>query len=186
MGLFKNPMSNPWTRESYGAPPAAQGGLGLFLPQRKLITPAWIPNRWERFKIRGWVPYMLAIPSEQIPGFNHGLWALEPYDVQQFAAPCPVYFAVGGFVSWNNQPEGATIAIYDVNAQQSLTNPSGPDPFVSNIGGTGKHPFFLKKFQFMDPGNEIIATITNNSPNNQLGQFAAIGFQPLFPGDLGS
>lgn len=186
MGLFKHPLSNPWTRENIGAPAAPQGGLGLFLPQRKLITPSWIPNRWERFKIRGWAPYHLTIPSEQIPGYNPGLWALTGFDVQQFAAQCPVFYAIGGFLTWSNQREGATISIYDVNAQQALTNPSGPDLLTANMGGTGKHPFFLKKFLFLDPGDEILATISNLSPNPQIGQVAMIGFQPLFPGDLGS
>ena len=102
-----------------------------------------------------WAPYLLTIPSQEIPGYNPGLWALAPFDVQQFAAQCPVFYAIGGFVCWNNQPEGATISIYDVNAQQSLTNPSGPDLLPQTLAGLGSTHFSSRNSSFLIPATRF-------------------------------
>jgi hypothetical protein len=76
--------------------------------------------------------------------------------------------------------------LFDVNSQQPLVSPGGPDLLLSNFGGTGKRPFFFKKLLFLDPGDELLATITNLSNNPQIGQLALIGFQPMFASDLGT
>ena len=185
MGLFKDPANNPFTRGNYGAPPSEHGKLGLYLPQRGLITQPYLPSRWERFKLRGWSPFHLAIPSP-FAGNATGLWQLDAEDTEQFSAQCPIYFCAAGFVQWSNQPEGAQIQIFDVNSQQPLISPGGPDLLLANLGGTGKRPFFFKKLLFLDPGDELLATISNLSPNPQIGQVAIIGFQPMFAGDLGT
>jgi hypothetical protein len=183
--IFKDPEHNPFTRENYGAPPSEHGKLGLYLAQRGLISSLYIPSRWERFKLKGWVPFHLAIPAP-VAGNQTGLWQLDGNDTEQFSAPCPIYYAIAGFVQWSNQPEGAQIQLFDVNSQQPFVSPGGPDLLLANFGGTGKRPFFFKELLFLDPGDELLATITNLSPNPQIGQVAAIGFQPMFAGDLGT
>ncbi len=181
MQYIQDPATNPFTRENWGAPPAAQGGMGLYLPQRGVTTALYIPSRWERFKILGWAPFDLAIPST-----NNGLWQLVGNDAQQFSSPTPVYFCAVGFKQWSNQPEGAQLSLFDENSQQALINPSGPDLLTANFGGTGKRPYFFKKLLFLDPGDELLATITNLSANPQIGQIVVTGLQPILPGDLGN
>lgn len=171
--------TNIWTRENFGAPPAAQGPMGLFLPQRGLISSAWLPTRWERAKITGWAPYRLTIPSA-FPG----MWQLDGGASAEFSAPCPVYFALAGFSQYHSQPEGGTIEIYDVNTEMALINPAGPALNLDNLGGDGKHPFWLKEFFFLDPGDVLLAEIANNSVNAQQGQVVADGYQPQFAGVL--
>ncbi len=175
----QNPATNVFTRQNFGAPPSAQGKLGLFLPRRKLLSGIYLPSRWERAKIRGWVPYMLSIPS-----IGNGLWSLAAQDTQQFSATCPVYFAVTGFLTWSNLSAGAQITLYDVNAQHALINPSGPDLLATLLGGNAKNPFWLKEFFFLDPGDTLLADITNLSMSAQIGQVVAFGNMPLFPGVL--
>lgn len=174
-----NPATNIWTRANYGAPPAEQGPLGLFLPQRKLISSAWLPTRWERAKIKGWAPFRLTIPAA-FPG----LWYLAGGATDEFSAPCPVYFALAGFSVYFSQPEGGTIEIYDVNTEMALINPAGPALNLNNLGGTGKNPFWLKEFLFLDPGDVLLAQIANNSDNAQQGQVVADGYQPMWAGVL--
>jgi hypothetical protein len=183
--LFKDPAHNPFTRENYNAPPSEHGKLGLWMAQRGLLSSLYIPSRWERFKLRGWAPFHLAIPAPDA-GNTTGLWQLDANETEQYAAPCPIYYAIAGFVQWSSQPEGAQIQLFNVNAQQPLVSPGGPDLLLENLAGTGKRPFFFKKLLFLDPGDEILATITNLSPNPQVGQVAAIGFQPMFASDLGT
>jgi hypothetical protein len=91
-----------------------------------------------------------------------------------------------GFKQWSNQPEGAQLSLFDENSQQALVNPSGPDLLTPNFGGTGKRPYFFKKLLFLDPGDELLATITNLSANPQIGQIVVTGLQPILPGDLGN
>jgi hypothetical protein len=172
-----DPATNPFTRQNYGAPPAAQGWLGLFLPGRKQLSGIYLPSRWERAKIRGWAPYRLTIPS-----IGNGLWQLDAQDTQQFSATCPVYFCLTGFSTWSSQAAGAQITLYDVNAAQWLIHPGGPDLLTSLLGGSGKRPFWLKEFLFLDPGDTLLADITNLSATPQIGQVVADGYMPLFPG----
>jgi len=174
-----DPATNLWTRENYGAPPAAQGRMGLFLPQRKLISSAWLPTRWERAKIKGWSPYRLTIPSA-----FQGMWQLTPGQSEEFSGACPVYFALAGFSQYHSQPEGGTVEIYDVNTEMALINPAGPALSLDLLGGDGKHPFWLKEFLFLDPGDVLLATISSASVNNQQGQIVADGYQPQFAGVL--
>ena len=174
-----DPATNIWTRDNYGAPPAEQGPMGLFLPRRKLISSAWLPTRWERAKIKGWSPYRLTIPSA-FPG----MWQLDGGASQEFSAACPVYFALAGFSAYWSQPEAVTIELYDVNTETALINPAGPALDIRNFGGDGKHPFWLKEFMFLDPGDVLLATIANQSDNAQQGQIVADGYQPQFAGVL--
>jgi hypothetical protein len=153
--------------------------MGLFLPRRKLISAAYLPSRWERAKIKGWSPYRLTIPS----GFP-GMWLLDGGDTAQFSGACPVYFALAGFSVFHSQPEGGTVEIYDVNTEMALINPAGPALSLDNLGGDGRHPFWLKEFLFLDPGDVLLATVTNSSPNTQQGQIVADGYQPQFAGVL--
>jgi hypothetical protein len=172
-----DPATNIWTRDNYGAPPAEQGPLGLFLPQRKLISSAWLPTRWERAKIKGWSPYRLTIPSA-FPG----MWNLDVGASAEFSAAVPVYFAIAGFSEYHSQPEAATVELYDVNTQMALINPGGPALDIRNFGGSGKHPFWLKEFLFLDPGDVLLAQIANQSDLAQQGQIVADGYQPQFAG----
>ena len=174
-----NPATNIWTRENYGAPPAAQGPQGLYLPRRGLISAAWLPSRWERAKIRGWSPYRLTIPSA-FPG----MWSLDPGESQEFSGACPVYFALAGFSQFHSQPEGGTIELYDVNTETALINPFGPALSLDNLGGDGRHPFWLKRFLFLDPGDVLQAVIASASVNPQQGQIVCDGYQPQFAGVL--
>lgn len=184
-GLFKHPATNPFTRENFGAPPSEHGALGLFLPQRGMLSAQYLPSRWERFKLRGWSPFHMAIPSP-VGSINNGLWQLNANDTQQFSGVCPVYYCIAGFVGFSFEPEGAQVQVFDVNSQQPLVSPGGPDLLLSNLAGTGKRPFLLKKLLFLDPGDELLATITNLSPYANVGQLAAVGFQPMFESDLGT
>ena len=174
-----DPATNIWTRDNYGAPPAEQGSLGLFLPKRKLISSAWLPTRWERAKIKGWTPYRLTIPSA-FPG----LWYLDGDETAEFSGACPVYFALAGFSAYGSQPEGTSIDLYDVNTETALINPAGPALALQNFGGDGKHPFWLKEFLFLDPGDVLLAQISNQSAIAQQGQLVADGYQPQFAGVL--
>lgn len=169
-----NQRTNIWTRDNYGAPPARQGPLGLFLPYRKLISAAWLPTRWEREKIKGWRFYMMSIPT----GFP-GMFMLDPQATQQYTATTPVYFALCGFVAFANQPEGVTVELYDNDTQQPLIDPFGPPLNHNLLGGSGRRPFFMKEFFFMDPGDTLTATIANPSVNPQQGQIVAVGFEPM-------
>ena len=74
--------------------------------------------------------------------------------------------------------------VYDVNAETAIVNPAGPALSLSNFGGNGKHPFWLKEFLFLDPGDVLLAQIANQSDNAQQGQLVADGFQPQFAGIL--
>jgi hypothetical protein len=170
-------QTNVWTKGNFGAPPAEQGPLGLFLPTRKLISAAWLPSRWERAKIKGWTPYRLTIPS-----LFPGLWYLDGGESAQFSGACPVYFALAGFSQYHSQPEGATVELYDVNTEMALVNPAGPALNIKNFGGDGKHPFWLKEFLFLDPGDVLLAQISNQSASAQQGQIVADGYQPQFAG----
>lgn len=174
-----NPATNPFTKQNYGAPPAEHGPMGLFLPQRKLISSCYLPSRWERAKIKGWSPYRLTIPSA-FPG----LWSLAGNDTQEFAGACPVYFVLTGFSQFHSQPEGATVELYDVNTEMALINPGGPALNIDLLGGDGKRPFWLKTFLFLDPGDVLLAQIANQSANAQQGQLVADGYQPQFAGVL--
>ena len=55
---------------------------------------------------------------------------------------------------------------------------------MNNLGGDGKNPFWLKEFMFFDPGDVLLALITNKSVNPQQGQLVADGYQPQFVGVL--
>jgi hypothetical protein len=174
-----DPATNIFTRDNFGAPPAAQGKLGLFLPTHKLISSAWLPTRWERAKIKGWSQYRLTIPSA-FPG----MFQLAAGDTEEYSAACPVYFALVGFSQYCNQPSGVTVEIYDVNTETALINPAGPALNLSNLGGTGKAPFWLKEFLFLDPGDVLQASIANGNTSPVQGQIVADGYQPQFAGIL--
>ena len=165
---------NPFTKKNLGGPKPEHGRMGLFLPSRKLLTPQYLPSRWERLKAKGWCSYWLPIPSD-FPG----MCQLGPQETEQFTASCPAYFALAGFHSFSNQPEGCTIDVYETNTQQSLTRTAGPSLLLSNLGGNAQHPLFLEEFFFMDPGDNLLATITNQSPNAVQGQVVAFGFGPV-------
>ena len=172
-----NPATNIFTREGYGAPAGRHGSLGLWLNTRKLWTQPYVPNRWERMKIRGWRPYYLPIPS-QFPG----IWQLDGNDTQEFIGTAPVYFACVGIGVFSLQPEGANVKLYSDQAEQAFIYPNGPDLHIDNLGGTGKNPFFLKEPYFMDPGDSILCDLTNLSDNPNQGQIVLYGFSPRFPG----
>lgn len=148
--------------------------MGLFLPYRKLLSPGYLPSRWERLKIRGWVQYLMPIPSD-FPGMIQ----LGAQEADQFSAQCPSYFALIGFNAFWSQPEGATIDLYEMDTEQSLTSTNGPSLLIDNLGGTAKHPLFLKEFFFMDPGDSLLATVTNLSLNAGQGQIVAVGYAPV-------
>lgn len=174
-----NPSTNVWTRPSYGAPPSNHGRFGLWLSQRKLITSAYVPNRWQRLGIRGWRPYWMPIPSDQ-PYFQ-----LLAQQTLEYEAVCPVFFVMFGALAFCNQPEGALVELYDTENDQALINPNGPALRLANAGGDAKNPFFFKRPLPMDAGSAILADITNLSLNTNYGQIALYGYQPLFPGKLG-
>jgi hypothetical protein len=169
-----DPTKNLFMRQNVGAPPPEQGPMGLFLPNRKLITPGYLPSRWERLKIRGWIQFFLPIPSD-FPGMIQ----LDGGEAQEFSAQTPSYFALIGFNAFWNQPEGATIDLYEMDTEQSLVSTSGPSLHIENLGGLGRHPSFLKEFFFMDPGDSLLATVSNQSGNPGRGQIVAVGFAPM-------
>jgi hypothetical protein len=148
--------------------------MGLFLPYRKLISAAYLPTRWERDKIKDWVIYCLTVP-DAFPG----MITLAGQATQQVTATVPVYFALCGFVTFASQPEGWTAELFHNDTQQALINPFGPPLNQNLLGGSGRRPFFLKEFFFMDPGDTLTATVANQSENPQLCQLVGIGFQPL-------
>ncbi len=169
-----NPAKNLFTRQNYGAPPPDHGPLGLFLPYRKLISGAYLPSRWQRMKIRGWIQYMMPIPSD-FPGMIQ----LDGQDAEEYSAQTPSYFALAAFNIFWNQPEGATIDLYEMDTETSLISTAGPSLLLENLGGTAKHPTFLKELFFMDPGDSLLATVTNLSLNPGQGQIVAVGFAPV-------
>ena len=56
-----NQLQNIWTKAQVGAPASPHGDLGLFLPDRKLITAAYLPDRSAPANSR-LVPLCLADP----------------------------------------------------------------------------------------------------------------------------
>jgi len=176
-----DPQTNPWTRQSYGAPPGRHGSMGLWLSARKQITSAYVPDRWQRRGLLGWMSYWLSIPS-----VRPGIWQVGPEDTLEFEAVCPVNFAVAGIMQHCNQPEGALVELYDVENDQAFINPGGPALRLANLGGDAKHPFFLKRLHPMNAGNSILVDITNLSETStNTGQIVLFGYQPVFPGELG-
>jgi len=172
-----DPRTNLWTRQNCGAPPGRHGSLGLWMGARKLITSAFVPDRWQRRGVLGWRPYWLSIPSQR-PGY----WQVGPQDTLEFEAVCPVNLVVAGIMQFCNQPEGALVELYDVENDQALINPGGPSLRLANLGGDAKHPFFLKRLHPMNAGNSILVDIANLSTRTNTGQIVVYGFTPLFPG----
>jgi hypothetical protein len=174
---MQHPALNPILRENWGAPRAtnSKGLFEVWLPWRKLLTPNYLPSRWERLKIKGWVQNLMPIPSDP-----PGMFFLEGNDSQEYAGQTVSYFALAGFLAVSNQPEGISLSsLYDMDQEQSLISTSGPALWMSNLAGDAKHPFWLKKLHFMDPGDTILATLTNLSANVQQGQLVAVGFAPV-------
>lgn len=169
-----HPSQDPFTRQNYGAPAPEHGPMGLFLPYRKLLSPGYLPSRWQRMKVDRWIPYWLPIPSD-FPGMIQ----LGGQEADEFSGQTPSYLAIIGFNAFWNQPEGATVTLYEMDTEQSLVSTTGADLQLECLGGTAKHPLFLKEFFFMDPGDSILATVTNQSANPGQGQVVAVGFAPL-------
>jgi len=169
-----NPLTNVWTKNQVGQPPGNHGRMGLWLHTRKMISAAFVPDRWQRRQIKGWAPYMLAIPD------GSQLFTVGAQQTVEVTASCPVNFAAVGFAIKSFGP--CVIELYDVNSDQALINASGPAIQISNLGGNGKFPFFLKRMYCMDLGNTLIATITDLSGSQNSGQIVLYGYEPLFPG----
>jgi hypothetical protein len=112
------------------------------------------------------------------------MWQLDGGASAEFSASVPVYFAITGFSQYHSQPESASVELYDVNTEMALINPGGPALDMRLFGGDGKSPFWLKEFLFLDPGDVLLARITNQSSIAQQGQIVADGYQPQFVGIL--
>ena len=169
-----NPLKNPFTKNQVGHPAGLHGKLGLFLPTRKLISALYVPDRWARLGLRGWSPYLLAIPD------SSPTWTVDGQATIEVTASTPVKFAAVGVGV--HSLAAVVIELYDAGSQQSIINSSGPNLLLDNLGGTAKFPFFFKKPYTMDAGNTLILTVTNLSLTQNQGQVVLWGYEPLFPG----
>lgn len=179
-----NLQSNPFTAMNAGAPPPRHP-MGLFLPRRKLISSIYLPDRWQRLKIKNWWPY-----SQTIPGEFPGIFTLTSQETNDFSAGVPTYFCLTGFSVFLypypganiNQTPQITIELYHPETNQALINPNSPPMLVNLLGGNGKNPFFFKEFFFMDPGDTLLARLSNLGTLTQQGQIVANGFYPVLFG----
>lgn len=172
-----NPTTNPYTKQNIGAPRSRHGALGAWLPSRKLTSSAYIPNRWDREKIKNWGIYFVTIPS-----VFPGTFTIGPSDTLEFEAVMPPQFALESLMQSSNQPESVRLELYDTKRNQAIINPGGPELMIGNVGGNGQNRLFLKRLYFFEENTTVLATIANLSANQQSGQIVMVGYTPGSPG----
>lgn len=144
IGLYPN----RFTIQNFGAP-APRHRLGLWLSYRKLISSAFVPNRWLREKLHGGTPKWLAMA--------YSLAAQQTGQVQDVA---PGNFVVLAIMATSAQPEGIQVLLYDPRRKRQLT--AYPLAFP-RLAGDSKHPFVLKRPYPLAPKTPFLAAITNLS-----------------------
>jgi hypothetical protein len=172
-----NPVTNPYTRENLGAPRSRMGAMGTYLSYRGLRSSAYIPNRFDRDKIKNWSLYFCTLPA-----VFPGVFTIAPNDTLEFESILPPQFALESLMISSNQPESVRLTLYDMNRNQAIINPGGPELMIPNLGGTGKFRLFLKSLYFFEPSTTLLASIANLSANQQSGQIILVGYTPGSPG----
>jgi hypothetical protein len=157
-GLFG--ASNHFVRENLGAPPPKYR-LGLWLNYRKLASAAYVPNRFERAKLRNGIPCSIVID-----------WVLASEQTLEFRGISPGFFWIDRILTSSLLPEGARAMLYDPQRKRAFTD----QPIsLSNLGGDAKEPFFLKQLYPLNPNSPILARVTNLAKSINRGQIVLPG-----------